>query len=167
MPSEIANVSTFFAESDARFAQHTTERWATLVARVLDASADPRTLAAWASLGLVSTATLRTVCYLAGVTPRRSLMLARLLRAVVIAPAARCRPQDLLDVRDPRTLKQLLQYCPIAPNDLTPMATAIAFVRGQTILNFGRQLLVLESILQSRLAGRLYPGEPGRPGRLS
>jgi hypothetical protein len=85
------------------------KRWANLVCGCsMSIEEDVRTLADWARLMHVSTSTLRTSCYLAGTSPRASLLLARLLRAVVLAVTAGCVPSDLLDARDPRTLKKWL-----------------------------------------------------------
>src|SRR4030095_661075 len=87
---------------------HAAERWARTVLAVRDAHEDPRTIAEWGRFVGVSPGTLRAWCYMVGVSPRMSLCLARTLRVAVLAPKARCEPGDLLDVRDPRTLKRLL-----------------------------------------------------------
>jgi AraC-like DNA-binding protein len=83
-------------------------RWAELLCAAAGLAEDPRTLGEWANAVNLSEPTLRTRCYLAGVSPRRSLLLARLLRAVRLAPDLGCVPCDLLDAKDPRTLKRLL-----------------------------------------------------------
>jgi hypothetical protein len=96
-------------DPDAALAvRHCLERWAQLVAAVRQSPNDPRTLADWARIVNISVPTLRAWCYLAQVPPKRSLAMARLLRAVTLAPLMQCLPGDLLDVRDPRTLHGML-----------------------------------------------------------
>jgi len=94
-----------------RLVNHAAERWSDLMSGAIRSDEDPATLAKWASLVAVSVPTLRTRCYAAHVSPKRSLDLARLLRASVYAQGVSCRPGDLLnilDIKDPRTLSALL-----------------------------------------------------------
>lgn len=95
-------------------ARHAAERWAKVVLRLSRSRRDPRTLGDWAAMVNISASTIRTWCYLAGVTPRHSLAIARVLRAVALAQEFGCSPQDLLDIRDPRTLKRLLSKAGLA-----------------------------------------------------
>ena len=83
------------------------ERWAQLVLRACDADDDPRTLGSWAHLAHVSVPRLRAWCYVAGTAPRPSLLLARVLRAHVLAMRAGCAPRHLLDISELRTLRRL------------------------------------------------------------
>ena len=85
------------------------ERWAALVWGLVAAPADPRTLRDWSRVVAVSESTLRARCHQAHVSPRKSLALARVLRAITLAPSVGCRPDDLLDTQDPRTLRGLKQ----------------------------------------------------------
>ena len=57
----------------------------------------------------VSPGALRNWCKTAGVSARRFLILARLLRAVALGAHGRHRPENLLDVTDLRTLRGLLK----------------------------------------------------------
>jgi hypothetical protein len=84
------------------------DRWADLVWAATSVQRDPRTLADWAKAVGLSVPTLRTRCYLAGVSPRSSLALARLVRAVHLTSVEGGHPSDVLDTRDPRTLRKLL-----------------------------------------------------------
>ena len=81
----------------------------------ISAPEDPVTLDKWARLPCVSVSTLRARCYAAGVLPKRSLDLARLLRAFTHAPAERCIPTDLLDAKDVRTAQALLVRAGVSP----------------------------------------------------
>ena len=54
--------------------------------------------------------TLRTRCYRARVSPKRSLAVARLLRLLVLGPSTGDLPADLVDAKDPRTLSRLLAH---------------------------------------------------------
>ena len=85
-------------------------RWAALVAGMVSAPNDPRTLALWARHVGASPSTIRTRCEAAEVAVLASRDLGRLLRVVARSsleqrgwdPAAR------LESRDPRTLQRML-----------------------------------------------------------
>jgi hypothetical protein len=83
------------------------ERWADAIWAVACASGDPATLEKWARLIHVSVPTLRSRCYAAGISPKRSLDIARLLR-ICLHAAPDCSPTDLLDAKDQRTIRALL-----------------------------------------------------------
>jgi FixJ family two-component response regulator len=88
---------------------HAAARWAHAVARLVDAPTDPRTLEAWGHYIGASPGTIKNWCRIAGLSPRRSLTFARLLRAVVRHRIDGYRPADVLDIVDLRTLARLLQ----------------------------------------------------------
>lgn len=136
---------------DTTFISHVSERWAYLVIRVIEAPGDPRTVCDWAEWSNVSTSTLRATCHLAGLSPKRSLNLARLLRAIIVARVARCLLQDLLDVRDPRTLKQLLNTCGVYDQAAEP-PTPLVFLEKQKLIPPGRPLSALRQLVSKRLA---------------
>jgi hypothetical protein len=94
--------------------RHSAERWAQLVWAARNMDHDPRTLAIWADVVGMSVPTLRTRCYMAGVSPRSSLALARLVRAVACVAAEGGDLADMLDVREPRTARRLLAKCGLA-----------------------------------------------------
>lgn len=84
-------------------------RWADAVARGATAADDPRTLSAWARGIFMSPASLRALCALAGISPRDSCTLVRILRAVHLADrSGRMDVSEWLDVADERTLERLL-----------------------------------------------------------
>lgn len=87
---------------------HALKRWARAVLGVLDSPTDPKTLSAWARCAAASPGTLRNWCRTAHLGPRRSLVFARLLRAVVRYHTHADPPEDSLDVVDARTLNRLL-----------------------------------------------------------
>ena len=83
-------------------------RWANAVVGLLSASRDVRTLEDWAFEIGVSHGTLRNWCRAAHLSPKRSLILGRLLRAVRVARGRPWHPERVLNVTDPRTLVKLL-----------------------------------------------------------
>jgi len=83
-------------------------RWATAVTAVLDAPHDPKTLLDWGRIRGVAPETLRTWCRTIQISPKRSLDLARVLRAVFLSEHHGWAPQRFLDVADHRTLERLL-----------------------------------------------------------
>lgn len=87
---------------------HAVVRWANALAPVLGSPTDPRTIADWARIVFSSPGALRNWCYAASMSPRRSLIFARLLRAISASRRAHRRPEQLLDVVDARTIRAML-----------------------------------------------------------
>jgi ActR/RegA family two-component response regulator len=87
---------------------YATERWARAVLGLVHATRDIRTLEEWGREVGASSGTLRNWCRVAHLSPRRSLILGRLLRAASVASRGSWRPERLLNVTDPRTLDKLL-----------------------------------------------------------
>ena len=87
---------------------HAFARWADAVVRVIESPTDPKALVDWGRWVGASAGSLRNWCRTAGLSPRRSLAFARLLRAVSRAEAHGGRAEDLLNVVDRRTLRKLL-----------------------------------------------------------
>lgn len=88
--------------------RHALRRWADVVVKAVDSPSDVPTLRAWGRFTGASTGALRNWCRTAGLSPRRSLCLARMLRAVVLGQRFGTSPENLLDVVDRRTLVKLL-----------------------------------------------------------
>jgi hypothetical protein len=74
----------------------------------MSAETDLRTIDEWAHHVRMSPGALKNLCSRAGLSARGSLLVARLLRALVQAHRLGGRPEDFLDVFDPRTLRELL-----------------------------------------------------------
>lgn len=89
-------------------ARHAAGRWAEAVVRVIDAPEDPRTVRLWGRHIGASPGSLRNWCHMAGVSPKRSLSVARMLRAVLRSSASD-RPEEVFDVVDRRTLFRLMK----------------------------------------------------------
>jgi ActR/RegA family two-component response regulator len=83
-------------------------RWARAIAVVLDSPHDPRNLADWSRIRGVAPETLRTWCRTARLLPKRSLDLARLLRAVSQARFKGWPLERLLEASNYRTVARLL-----------------------------------------------------------
>ncbi len=96
------------SELDQSVTRHAARRWALPVAAILTSGSDLRTLAAWARHAGVSVAVLKSTCCLADVSPRRSLILGRLVRALIDQQRYGLRLEDLLDVHDQRTITSWL-----------------------------------------------------------
>jgi CheY-like chemotaxis protein len=89
---------------------HAAARWARYVVAIVESPKDPTTISRWASWVAASPGALRNWCRTAGFTPRRSLILGRMLRAVSLGEGGRHKPENLLDVVDRRTLASLLRF---------------------------------------------------------
>lgn len=80
--------------------------WVDLVVRIVRADEDVPTLGAWAKLVGKSVGSLRLHCYAIHVSPRRTLLFARLLRAVARARSQRWDLGEWLHAADLRTLER-------------------------------------------------------------
>jgi DNA-binding response OmpR family regulator len=87
---------------------HAAQRWAALVHKILDSQSDVRTLAEWAHHAGASIGGVKASCQAVRVSPRHSLILARLLRALYGAKRFCIPAEDLLDIHDRRTLASWL-----------------------------------------------------------
>jgi hypothetical protein len=95
---------------------HAAARWARALAPVITSAKDPRTVGGWSRLAFVSPGALRNWCRTAGVSARKSLVFARLLRVAFLSQGGRHRPEDLLDVVDRRTFVGLLKFAGLDPD---------------------------------------------------
>jgi ActR/RegA family two-component response regulator len=112
MPGADSNSTT----NPGRFAARSTaERWAVHVLKGCEASGDLRTLGAWATFAGLSYSSLCESCRLAFVRPLDARDLTRILRAVVQSHVHQCRPEELLDIGDRRTLKALMARAGLSP----------------------------------------------------
>lgn len=84
------------------------DRWAVVVMAGARAATDPSTLSKWAVCVGKSISSLATCCRAAKLSPRRSLELARLLRALAMTGGTTHELMNVLDVAEPRTLMRLI-----------------------------------------------------------
>jgi CheY-like chemotaxis protein len=111
---------------------HALERWARVVVQVIHSPRDPRTLQEWARWVGVSLGGLRNWCLTANIPGRRSLLFARLLRAVVRQRGVSAMPEDLLNVVDRRTLAKMIALGGGCRGELAP-SLADFFAKQQII----------------------------------
>jgi CheY-like chemotaxis protein len=112
---------------------HAAARWARALAPVIASAKDPRTVSGWSRLVFVSPGALRNWCRTAGVSARRSLVFARLLRVAFLSQGGRHRPEDLLDVVDRRTFLGLLKFAGLDPERPFP-ENPEAFLQQQMLV---------------------------------
>lgn len=84
-------------------------RWAGAVAPLVRCNSDPKTLATWARWVAASAGALRSWCRAADISSRRSLLFARVLRAVTLRQEQNVAPEETLDVIDRRSMLKLLR----------------------------------------------------------
>jgi CheY-like chemotaxis protein len=137
---------------------HAAARWARVLVPILDSPKDPRTISGWSRLAFVSPGALRNWCRMAGISPRRSLVFARLLRAVLLAHGGRHKPENLLDVVDRRTLVGLLRLAGLNPQHDFPQDVD-AFLQRQALIRDPDALFEIRRALAARrqLTSRLSP----------
>jgi DNA-binding NarL/FixJ family response regulator len=127
---------------------HGVTRWADVVVRGIDSRHDPRTLAEWGRAIAVSTGALRNWCRTAGISARRSLAFARVLRAVVTQSRTAAAPEDLLNIVDRRTLEKLLRAAGgvgmSLPKDVSEFLVRQEFVKNSSAL------LMVSAALEAR-----------------
>ena len=112
---------------------HAAARWARALVPLMISEKDPRTITGWSRIVFASPGALRNWCRTAGISARRSLVLARLLRVAHLSQAGRHRPEDLLDIVDRRTLVGLLKCAGLNPDAPFPK-DAVEFLQRQTIV---------------------------------
>lgn len=135
---------------DARGPQpHAAERWANAIVPIIECPGDPRTITGWSRCVAASPGAIRNWCVTAGISPRRSLVFGRLLRAVVLSEGGRRRPENLLDVVDRRTLCGLLRLGGFDHVHLFP-TEAREFLERQTLVRDAEALRQIERALNER-----------------
>jgi len=130
---------------------HAGARWAKAVIGIVNSQRDSRTVSEWGDAIGAGESTLRNWCRTAGVSPKRSLSLARLLRALYLSRSRQWLPEQLLNVVDRRTLNRLLEQGGV---EGTTPPTIDGFLRKQTLI--ADEMAVNE--LRKALRGT---GEPG------
>lgn len=125
---------------------HAAARWARALAPVINSTKDPRTVGGWSRLVFVSPGALRNWCRTAGVSARRSLVFARLLRAAFLSQGGHHRPEDLLDVVDRRTFLGLLKFAGLDPDLPFPLSPE-EFLQQQMIVRDADRLTEIRRAL--------------------
>ena len=117
--------------ADATWAADAGARWAQAVIAIVNAPQDSRTVSEWGHAIGAGEGTVRNWCRTARLSPKRSLSLARLLRALYLSRSRRWLPEQLLNVVDRRTLNRLLEQGGV---DRTTPPTIDGFLRKQTLI---------------------------------
>lgn len=133
------------------WAAHAAARWAKAVIGIVNSPEDPRTVSEWGHAIGAGEGTLRNWCRTARLSPKRSLSLARLLRALYLCRSRQWLPEQLLNVVDRRTLNHMLEQGGV---DGTTPPTIDDFLRKQTLIADETAVNELRKALRST-------GEPG------
>jgi hypothetical protein len=124
---------------------HSLVRWTAIVVGTLSSDRDLRTLHEWARAIGASTGAIRNWCLTAHIPARRSLLFARVLRAVVRQRGGTVPPDQLLNVIDRRTLAKILTAAGGArgalPATLDEYLDKQVFVTHKAAVNEVRRLL--------------------------
>ena len=120
---------------DGRHGQeaHAAARLARVLVPIVNSATDLRTIREWSRAVFVSPGALRNWCRMAGISPRRSLVFGRLLRAVFLCQGGKHKPENLLDVVDRRTLVGLLTLAGLDPVSEFP-ADIDTFLQRQMLI---------------------------------
>jgi CheY-like chemotaxis protein len=143
---------------------HAAARWARAVAPIVDSPKDIRTIPDWGRWIAASAGALRNWCRTAGITPRRSLIFARVLRAVCLDKGGPCKPANMLDVVDLRTLDSLLRFAGFAGKDDFPRDVQ-DFLDRQVLVHDQDAVSELIRAIEQRHRQRLSSVDSDRNGR--
>jgi hypothetical protein len=117
---------------------HGSQRVARYLVAPLTSSRDPRTIADFARISGISQSQLRGYCRLSGLSPKRCLDFARLLRVVVQRSEEARHLVDLLDIADARTLAGLLRRAGISvsnfPGDVERFVLSQQLIQNPAVL---------------------------------
>ena len=129
---------------------HAAGRWVRAIVPVLQATSDPKTIRAWSRCAGISQGSLKTWCHTAGFSTKRSLDLARLLRAILRRSTHGLRPEDSLDIVDRRTLTGLLRLGGVASGNPSELPTSVdEFLERQAFIREPNALRLLRSYLDA------------------
>lgn len=128
---------------------HAAARWAHAIVPIVDCPIDPRTIEGWSRWIAASPGAIRNWCFTAGLAPRRSLVFARLLRAVILSEGGRRKPENLLDVVDRRTLRGLLSLAGLTAGGRLPSSVE-EFLEHQVLVQDRDALREIRRALHER-----------------
>lgn len=128
---------------------HSLKRWAEVVVSSIDSPADLRTLQEWGRFVGVSVGGLRNWCRTADLQARKSLLFARMLRAVVRQRGTDLTPEELLNVVDRRTLGKLLILGGGTTRQLP--STMEDFFQRQQLIRQSKALATLRDVLSQHV----------------
>jgi len=126
---------------------HAAARWAEAMVALIDSPIDVRTIEYWGRAIAVSPGALRNWCAVARLSPRRSLVLARLLRATLLSAGRPWEPRHVLDVAEPRTLRRMLR---LGGLESTMAPTVGQLLSAQTLISDSFALDALRTSLRGR-----------------
>ena len=143
---------------------YASERWLRLVGVVLTVDADLRTVNAWGREAGVSPAALRARCRAVGVTAKRSLEFARILRIIIRHPNREQSAFEVLDVVDKRTMGRLLRTAGIESLDTVHWPSLAEYVDNQAFI---RDPLLVRAVAElcDALTAEAREREPHPPQR--
>jgi FixJ family two-component response regulator len=127
---------------------HAAIRWVRAILPLLDADGDPRTIATWSRHIGVSSGALKAWCRLVHVSPKCSLNLARLLRALIRHRHFGFPLEQSLDISDERTLSALLNAARVSY--AVPPQTLEIFLHNQTFVRDSFALAQLKQHVKNR-----------------
>jgi len=127
------------------------DRWARSVIKILESPTDPKTVATWAKIVVASPGALRNWCRTAEISPRRSLVFGRFLRAVALSHTDKCgQPEHLLDAADLRTIDGLLRFAGLKHGKAFPR-TVRDFLKVQILVRDGEKLSAINRALEEKI----------------
>jgi hypothetical protein len=128
---------------------YATERWANAILKVVTCPDDPRTLEHWGRLVGASRGTLASWCRAAHASPRGSLQLARLVRALNVTAGNLRDIQDAMDIVEPRTIVRMLARAGFSKESPPSSDCGVReFLKRQSLVQHPRAVTILESVLE-------------------
>jgi hypothetical protein len=134
------------SDSDVGYAS---ERWIRMIATLIKAAKDIKTLEVWAREAGLSPRSLRACCHTIGLSAKSSLDFARVLRVVLRNRDDVLRPFEVLDIVDERTMKRLLDLAGIDPLKGSRWPSLSEYFTRQTFIRDVRILRLVAAFCES------------------
>lgn len=131
----------------ASLSPYASARWALAVAGIVASPSDPKTLTGWGRCIAASPGAIRTRCAAVSISPRRSLLLGRMTRAVYWSARSGHAFHEMMDVVDRRTLRASLVASGFSTEGDLPRDCE-AFIWRQTLVREASALAQLVHVLQ-------------------
>ena len=138
---------------------YATRRWVEIMGAAIESAIDPRTMTVWSRLVGISVPGIVMRCRAADMSPRRSLELSRITRALLRGNGRFENIQEHLDVVDMRTVDRLLKRAGLSrttafdpatlPNSFFIVQTLVPHANPQGVRCSAQQLEMLAARLRS------------------
>lgn len=147
-------MASFMEDQSVRVVHNSyaTERWASCVLPLVMSDSDTRTIHDWGRAVGLSSSSLISRCRAAHISPKKTLDLARILRALRVTDGNIAELEEVLDIIEPRTLVRLLVRSGLRTMvEKRQRVTLYEFLDIQVSVTNSRAIGILRTLLQDRM----------------